>query len=100
MEEIRLTTPPPPAQAVPLGVVANPAGLYVLFVDLRKAFDSTPRNVIWQILTHLGVPAGLVRCVRDMREGIQSKITHGHGCKAGRRGGARSLGPVLPLRCS
>ena len=54
MEEVRLTTPPPPAaQAAPPGVAAAPPppGLYVLFVDLRKAFDSMPRTVMsWRFL--------------------------------------------------
>ena len=74
MEEVRLTTPPPAAAAA-----GPPPGLYVLFVDLRKAFDSMPRSIMWRTLARLGVPDGLVRCVRDMHEGMKSRVKYrGH----------------------
>ncbi|CAE7647343.1 CFDP2, partial [Symbiodinium pilosum] len=56
-QEVRLTTPPPPAaQADPPRVAAAPPppGLFVLFVDLCKVFDSMPRSIMWRILTRLG----------------------------------------------
>ena len=30
--------------------------LYVLFVDLRKAYDSVPRQALWKVLEKYGVP--------------------------------------------
>ena len=101
MEEVRLTTPPPPAaQADPPRVAAAPPppGLFVLFVDLRKVFDSMPRSIMWRILTRLGAPDGLVHCVRDMHEGMKSRVKYrGHlsaefGVGAGvRQGDCRRL---------
>ena len=35
-------------------------GLYLVFVDFEKAFDSVDRDVIWQILWHYGVPEKIV----------------------------------------
>ena len=29
---------------------------WVLFVDLVKAFDSVPRDVLWAVLAKMGVP--------------------------------------------
>ena len=31
-------------------------GLYMVFVDFEKAFDSIDREVLWKILRHYGVP--------------------------------------------
>ena len=36
-------------------------GLYLVFVDFEKAFDSVDREVIWQILWHYGVPEKIVK---------------------------------------
>jgi hypothetical protein len=34
---------------------------YLLFLDLRKAYDSVPQAALWAILRHMGVPDHLVR---------------------------------------
>ena len=34
---------------------------YLLFLDLRKAYDSVPQAALWYILRHMGVPDSLVR---------------------------------------
>ena len=36
--------------------------LYVLFVDLRKAYDSVPRQALWKVLEKYGVPEKNVDC--------------------------------------
>lgn len=38
--------------------------LHQLFVDFKKAYDSTKRNKMYQILVFLGVPKKLVKLVR------------------------------------
>ena len=34
--------------------------LYLLFIDLRKAYDSIPRGALWQVLRKYGIPPTLV----------------------------------------
>jgi hypothetical protein len=36
--------------------------LYCYFVDLKKAFDTMPREVLWQVLVGLGVKGHFLRC--------------------------------------
>jgi uncharacterized C2H2 Zn-finger protein len=53
-------------------------GLYLLFVDLRKAFDSVPRDVLWYLLKEkCGVPEGIVRLIQRFHEGMQVHVTYG-----------------------
>ena len=30
--------------------------LFTLFIDLKKAYDSVPRDALWQVLEKYGVP--------------------------------------------
>ena len=39
--------------------------LYVLFVDLRKAYDSVPRQALWKVLKRYGVPAKMLNVVKS-----------------------------------
>ena len=43
--------------------------LFLLFVDLKKAYDSVPRNALWMILEKCGVPTRMLG--RFMRECMQ-----------------------------
>ena len=36
--------------------IEHESDLYVLFVDLRKAYDSVPRTALWLVLEKLSVP--------------------------------------------
>ena len=40
--------------------------LYMAFVDLEKAYDHVPQNVIWWALRKLGVEEWIVRLVQGM----------------------------------
>ncbi len=33
----------------------KPRKVYCYFVDFRKAFDTTPRDLLWQVLTDMGI---------------------------------------------
>ena len=37
-----------------------------MFVDLVKAFDSVPRDVLWTVLAKMGVPAHLIHVIKRM----------------------------------
>ena len=38
--------------------------LYVAFIDLKKAFDSSNRNLLWPILLNSGIKGKLFRCTK------------------------------------
>ena len=62
--------------------VTNPnpeqdAGVYALFVDLSKAFDSVDRALLWQLLeSKCGVPANGVAATRNLHDGMQARTFH------------------------
>ena len=45
----------------------------MLFVDLVKAFDSVPRDVLWAVLAKLGVPGHLIHVIKRMN--VDLKVT-------------------------
>ena len=51
-------------------------GLYLVFVDFEKAFDSVDREVIWQILWHYGVPEKIVIVIRCFYSGFECQVIH------------------------
>ena len=48
--------------------------LYMAFVDLEKAFDRVPREVIWWALRKLGVEEWIVRLVQGMYANARSQF--------------------------
>ena len=51
-------------------------GLYMVFVDFKKAFDSIDRNMLWKILRHFVVPEKIVRLIQVFHEGFQARVLH------------------------
>ena len=51
-------------------------GLYMVFVDLEKAFDSIDRKVLWKILRHYRGPQKIVRMIRVLYDGFQASVLH------------------------
>ena len=49
----------------------------MLFIDLRKAYDSIPRQALWQVLRKYGVPPTMVSLLRSLHEGMKAEVT---GC--------------------
>ena len=47
----------------------------MVFVDLRKAYDSVPREALWRVLTKYGVPPVLVNIIKSMHEGMKAEVT-------------------------
>ena len=48
--------------------------LYILFVDLTKAFNTVSHTGLWHILPRIGIPPRMVkiiRCFHDGMNGIQ-----------------------------
>ena len=48
--------------------------LYIIFVDLRKAYDSVPCEALWVVLKRLGVPDTLIDIVKSFYEEMEAKI--------------------------
>ena len=53
--------------------------LYMAFVDLEKAFDRVPRDVIWWSMRKLGIEEWLVRLVQSMYKDVRSRVRVGDG---------------------
>ena len=72
---------------------------WILFLDLVKAFDRVPRELLWELLAKFGVPAKLVRLLKALHQDVTVKfevdgITHEIYCTIGVKQGD-ILGPVL-----
>ena len=51
--------------------------LYVLFVDLKKAYDSIPRDDLWRVLDKVGVPPTMLEIIRSFHEGMRAEVRVG-----------------------
>jgi hypothetical protein len=52
--------------------------LYLTFIDLEKAFDRVPREVIWWSKHRLGIDEWLVRLVQSMYCNVKSRVRVGN----------------------
>lgn len=48
--------------------------LHCVFIDLKKAFDSVPREVLWDSLRRKTVPEPYIRAIQDMYQGSESVV--------------------------
>ena len=69
-----------PCSSIPLAFIACidvicPANVY--FVDLRKAYDSVPRDTLWRILHVYGVHTKLIELLMDLHTGTQAAVRMG-----------------------
>ena len=47
---------------------------YYSFVDLKKAYDSVPKEALWMILQKLSMPGSIISLVRSFHHGMSAKI--------------------------
>ena len=52
--------------------------LFLVFVDLKKAYDSVPREAMWETLRMFGVPDLLINIIASMHEGMKVKVRVGN----------------------
>ena len=52
--------------------------LYFVFVDLEKAFDRVPRQVLWWAMRKLGVEEWIVRLVQALYDGAKCRVRVNH----------------------
>ncbi len=51
--------------------------LYVAFIDLRKAFDTINRELLWKNLSKLGVPPKFLSILQQLHDGMQARVLTG-----------------------
>ena len=54
--------------------------VYVLFIDLTKAFDSVSRKGLWLILSQMGVPQRMVDLIRQFHDGMNAQVIGTEEC--------------------
>ena len=51
--------------------------LFVLLVDLRKAYNSVPKPALWRVLKKCGVPPIMLNIVKSFHEGMSAEVRVG-----------------------
>ena len=47
---------------------------FFLFIDLKKAYDSVPREALWQVLHKLGIPDPTIQLIKAFHQDMQATI--------------------------
>jgi hypothetical protein len=50
--------------------------LYLTFIDFEKAVVSLNRQVIWEVLEKCGIPAKILKLIKDMCEDFKCQVLH------------------------
>ena len=51
--------------------------LYIIFVDLTKAFDTVSRPALWNILPRIRIPPKVVQMIRCFHDGMNARLVNG-----------------------
>ena len=57
--------------------------IFVCFIDLKKAYDTVDRTLLWQVLTRIGVPPQMVAVIRQLHDGIRACVRPDDGACSG-----------------
>ena len=49
-------------------------GLHIVFIDMEKAYDSIPREILWECLEKKGILVEYIRAIKDMYKGAKMSI--------------------------
>ncbi len=50
--------------------------VYCCFVDFRKAFDTVPRDLLWQVLAKMGIVGRFMQCLQSMYNQDNIRVMH------------------------
>jgi len=48
--------------------------LFVMFIDLRKAYNSVPRSTVWPVLVRCGVPPTMLNIIQSFHDGKEASV--------------------------
>ena len=48
--------------------------LHIICVDLEKAYDRVPRDLIWSAMRKRAIPEGYVKVIQDMHRGTKTRV--------------------------
>ena len=48
--------------------------LHMIFIDLEKAYNKIPKNLIWWALEKKGVTKRYIEMIQDMYSGVMTKV--------------------------
>jgi len=48
--------------------------LHMVFIDVDKAYDRVPRDILWRCLEKKGMPVEYTRVIRDKYEGVRTRV--------------------------
>ena len=55
----------------------GPRSLYLCFLDLRKAFDTVPRNILFRVLFDAGITGKILRVIQDLFSSNRANVLIG-----------------------
>ena len=57
--------------------VEQQQSLYMVFIDLTKAFDTVDRSTLWTLLRRYGCPESFVKIIQEFHDGMAGAVSIG-----------------------